>query len=104
VGPLLAHLILDQTRQYPRIRLGTPAQTVRATVIGAGMQSTEISGATVHLDAGLLPIRNLPVLKLELTESVFESRSLLTELVRQTLRQGASLFDPAVSPPLAIAL
>lgn len=105
VGPLLAHHILEHARQrYPGIRLGTPEQTVRATVIGAGMQSMEISGATVHLDAGLLPIRNLPVLKLELTESVFERQATLSGLVRQTLRHGASLFDPHASPPLALAI
>ncbi len=104
VGPLLAHLIVEQARQYPSIRLGTPEQTVRATVIGAGMQSTEISGATVHLDASLLPIRNLPVLKLELTEAVFEQSEMLGGLVRQTLEHGANLFDPHASPPMAIAL
>jgi ethanolamine utilization protein EutA len=104
IGPLLAHVIRAQLQKYPDIRLGTPKQTARATVIGAGMQTTEISGATVHLDLSLLPIRNLPVLKLELMESVLKSQGLLRESIRQTLRHGANLFDSEASPPLAIAL
>ncbi|MGG1400319.1 ethanolamine ammonia-lyase reactivating factor EutA [Bacillus salipaludis] len=38
-----------------------PQETVRATVLGAGMQTTEISGATIEADNGKLPLKNLPV-------------------------------------------
>ncbi|WP_187373187.1 ethanolamine ammonia-lyase reactivating factor EutA [Bacillus rubiinfantis] len=38
-----------------------PLETVRATVLGAGTETTEISGATIHVDERDLPIRNLPV-------------------------------------------
>lgn len=104
MGPLLAHTLKEQAAFYPEIRLGRPQQTVRATVIGAGMQTTEISGATVHFDASLLPIRNLPVLKAELTPQLLEKPEVLTEALRQTFRYGATLFDPEASPPFALAL
>ena len=71
IGPLLAHTWKELSLQYP-IRLIQADQTVRATVIGAGMQSMEISGATLHLDASLLPIRNLPVLGLDITPQMLE--------------------------------
>lgn len=38
-----------------------PDETVRATVLGAGTQTTEISGATIQVDSSQLPLRNLPV-------------------------------------------
>lgn len=38
-----------------------PKETVRATVLGAGMQITEISGSTIEVDNRLLPLRNLPI-------------------------------------------
>lgn len=38
-----------------------PVETVRATVLGAGTQTTEISGATIQVAPHELPLRNLPV-------------------------------------------
>ncbi|WP_088831500.1 ethanolamine ammonia-lyase reactivating factor EutA [Paenibacillus tyrfis] len=103
IGPLLAHTLKACAARYP-IRLAVPDQTVRATVIGAGMQSTEISGATVHLDPTLLPIRNLPVCKLELTLSLLEQPASLAAAVGQTMQSGAALFERDASPPFALAL
>jgi ethanolamine utilization protein EutA len=103
IGPLLAHTWKQCSTQYP-IRLMPADQTVRATVIGAGMQSTEISGATVHLDESLLPIRNLPVLKLDLTPQMLEQTQLLAVAIEAVMRSGASLFDRDSSPPFGLAL
>jgi ethanolamine utilization protein EutA len=38
-----------------------PAQTVRATVIGAGAHTLSLSGSTIWLEGVALPLRNLPV-------------------------------------------
>ena len=38
-----------------------PAQTVRATVIGAGAHTLSLSGSTIWLEGVQLPLRNLPV-------------------------------------------
>jgi len=40
-------------------------ETLRATVIGAGTHLVSISGSTIAFSAELLPMRNLPVLKLD---------------------------------------
>lgn len=103
IGPLLAHALRQCCERYP-IRLAQPDQTVRATVIGAGMQSTEISGATVHLDASLLPIRNLPVLKLDISPHMLAREALLKEAAAGVMRTAASLFEQDASPPFALAL
>lgn len=38
-----------------------PIETVRATVLGAGTQTTEISGATIQVSPSDLPLKNVPV-------------------------------------------
>lgn len=38
-----------------------PLETVRATVLGAGIELTEISGATIEVKPSYLPIKNVPV-------------------------------------------
>jgi ethanolamine utilization protein EutA len=40
------------------------AETIRATVVGAGSHATSISGSTISVSSGVLPIKNIPVLKL----------------------------------------
>ncbi len=62
VGPLLAQSL----RLNPRIRqmrVEKPAQTLRATVLGAATQTITLSGSTIFTDARLLPLRNLPVIR-----------------------------------------
>ena len=39
-----------------------PLETVRATVMGAGAQSTDVSGATIEIDGAVLLLKNVPVL------------------------------------------
>jgi ethanolamine utilization protein EutA len=41
-----------------------PAETIRATVVGAGSHTTDISGSTINVSDGILPIKNIPILKL----------------------------------------
>lgn len=60
IGPLLATTLHD----HPRLRemnVQFPAQTVRATVIGAGAHTLSLSGSTIWLEGVQLPLRNLPV-------------------------------------------
>lgn len=42
--------------------LEKPNETVRATVIGTGTQSVNLSGSTIHLQENTLPLRNVMVL------------------------------------------
>lgn len=66
VGPLLAASI----RLHPALRaydVQRPAETLRATVLGAGTQTVTLSGSTIWAEREVLPIRNAPVVRPALT-------------------------------------
>lgn len=61
VGPLLAEAL----RQHPALTAYTvrpPAETLRATVLGASTQSITLSGSTIWAEREILPLRNIPVI------------------------------------------
>lgn len=101
-GPLLAYAFKRECENHS-FSLIPAEHTVRATVIGAGMQSMQISGATIFVEASLVPMKNVPVLKLDLTDQELTEDIIRTEVTRG-LERGAQLFDPESSPPFAIAL
>lgn len=104
-GPMLGQM-LQQVREretYP-FRWIEPEQTVRATVIGAGMQSTEISGSTVHIKPELLPIKNLPILKLELAREEWDNPVRLHQEASSVYELGLRLFGSSTAIPFALAL
>ena len=61
LGPLLGKAIADSTLCRQAYMLG--AETIRATVIGAGCHSTRLSGSTVFCRNTSLPKKNIPVLR-----------------------------------------
>lgn len=105
MGPLLAHSLQHELNRFPW-RVAIPDQTVRATVIGAGMQSTEISGSTVFLNEALLPLKNIPVIKLELEAGRITGMTTeaFRKLVKQTMSDASRLFDATAVVPFALAI
>jgi len=67
IGVLLGEAIRDSAllRKVPQL---AAAETIRATVVGAGTHITKLSGSTIDYDASLLPIKNVPALKLTAQE------------------------------------
>ncbi len=64
IGPLLGHC-LRQEAAFQQVEILKPLETIRATVVGAGSNTMEISGSTVAVsDPSVLPLKNLPILKL----------------------------------------
>ncbi|MEK3700430.1 ethanolamine ammonia-lyase reactivating factor EutA [Paenibacillus sp. FSL R10-2199] len=63
IGPLLAHAIKKAAEHYP-VKLQAAPGAQRATVIGAGVHTLQLSGSTVYADPNLLPLRNIPVVEL----------------------------------------
>ena len=63
IGVLLGRAIRKSSLGSPK-RLIPSAETIRATVVGAGSHTTKLSGSTVTYTGRLLPIKNIPVLKL----------------------------------------
>ncbi|MFW9805403.1 MAG: ethanolamine ammonia-lyase reactivating factor EutA, partial [Candidatus Thorarchaeota archaeon] len=63
LGVFLAKAIQEKTEEI-RIRVERPEHRIRATVIGAGNFSLQVSGSTTFLSSGLkYPLRNLPVIE-----------------------------------------
>lgn len=59
------------------------AETIRATVVGAGTHTTNVSGSTISYAMGKLPIKNIPVLRVsaeEEQEPVSFRKAILTRL------------------------
>ena len=48
-----------------------PQETIRATVIGAGIHTMELSGSTIEYTEGALPVQNVPIIKLTDEEEQF---------------------------------
>ena len=59
IGPLLGQEIRKSSLCAGEYRLGE--ETIRATVIGAGCHSAQLSGSTVFCENAALPMKNLPV-------------------------------------------
>lgn len=62
VGPLLAeslrkHAALNSYQIVP------PAETLRATVLGASTQTVTLSGSTIWAEREILPLKNVPVIR-----------------------------------------
>ncbi|MEG1602892.1 MAG: ethanolamine ammonia-lyase reactivating factor EutA [Cloacibacillus sp.] len=62
IGVILGYQIKNHPA-FAGINFYTPYETIRATVVGAGTCTTEISGSTISYAAGQLPIKNIPVLR-----------------------------------------
>ena len=63
IGPLLGRAISASALCRGEYRLGS--ETIRATVIGAGCHSTQLSGSTVFYQNIRFPLKNVPVVDLE---------------------------------------
>lgn len=69
VGVLLAEAIKRKTGKCVQ-EIVEPAETIGATVVGAGNHSMEISGSTIFItDKNVLPIQNIPIVEVEVTEN-----------------------------------
>ena len=73
VGPLLAASLRDNPR-WQQLRVVRPAQTLRATVLGAASQQVTLSGSTIWAEDSHLPLRNAPVIepRVEMTVPHFD--------------------------------
>lgn len=67
-GPLLARAILQHEgfASLPRVEASS---TVRATVIGAGAWALSLSGATVWADDNVLPLKNIPIIPIDISKA-----------------------------------
>ena len=74
IGPVLGQQIAKSRLCQGNFRLGE--QTIRATVIGAGCHSAQLSGSTVFYKAVDFPLKNRPVVQLTDREQVLPEEEL----------------------------
>ena len=84
MGPQLGIAIGKSALCRGQYRLGD--ETIRATVIGAGCHSTQLSGSTVFVRDVTLPMKNLPV-------AVFSRQEQDSPELPQFIRQRLQTFD-----------
>lgn len=97
LGPALA-LGLKKTMADEAIEVLKPDETIYATVIGAGVHTTELSGSTIYLsDSKALPLRDLPALRLTETKDMQE----VTEEIQAKIDKF-SLQDQRILPAIVV--
>ncbi|WP_312642382.1 ethanolamine ammonia-lyase reactivating factor EutA [Hydrogenoanaerobacterium sp.] len=87
IGIMLGEEIQKNTH-FAKVELLRAAETIRATVVGAGTHTTEISGSTISYAKDKLPIKNIPILKV----SQEEEASL--ETLAASIRSQIPLYMP----------
>ena len=88
MGPELGNAIRESRLCQGEYVLGT--ETIRATVIGAGCHSTQLSGSTVFYRSVSFPMKNLPVVTVSPAD----------QIVPEQIRQRLSTHD--TTPVLAL--
>ena len=68
IGIILGREI-RQSELFTRLKVMESEETIRATVVGAGSHTAEISGSTVTYDKSVLPLKNIPVVRIPFNEN-----------------------------------
>lgn len=79
IGILLGKAIRESDL-CKRLKVVKSRETIRATVVGAGTHTTEISGSTITYTKNVFPIKNLPILKLSKEDENDLANSILKKL------------------------
>ncbi len=90
VGPLFAQSLRRNPR-WQQLRIEEPAQTLRATVLGAASQQVTLSGSTIWAERSHLPLKNLPVIEPRLRDSVPEYQD--PDAIRRAITQAVRRWD-----------
>ncbi|MGE7766017.1 ethanolamine ammonia-lyase reactivating factor EutA [Peribacillus sp. NPDC096540] len=67
-----------------------PVETIRATVLGAGTHTTEISGATIEVNDSHLPVRNIPVYRIDFQGALEQG----IEGMSKAVQDAITIYDP----------
>ena len=100
IGLLLAQSLRLNPR-LQRLVIEPPAQTMRATVMGASSQTVKLSGSTIWAEERALPLRNVPVIRPHLPRIEGSSQDELAAAILAARQRWDSNYDAAVQ---AIAL
>lgn len=79
IGLLLGRRI-KESRFFTDCEVLDTVETIRATVVGAGSHTAEVSGSTISYTDDILPIKNVPVLKLAKEDEELNSAELANRI------------------------
>lgn len=85
MGIILGEAIRN-SELFKKMKLVKAMETIRATVVGAGSHTTEISGSTITFTEENFPIKNLPILKLAKSDEVN------AETIKNALKEKINWF------------
>ena len=80
IGILLGRA-LRKSKIFDQKKVIQSAETIRATVVGAGSHTTDVSGSTITYISDILPIKNIPVLKLAASDE-HEDKEGLQQIIK----------------------
>lgn len=87
LGVLLGRAITEDSA-FELIKRHRGDETIAATVVGAGVHTTEISGSTIEFAAELLPLRNVPIIR------IASAQSATPELLADEIAHRIGLMNP----------
>ena len=98
IGVLLGRAIRTHAA-FQTVELYRAVETIRATVVGAGTHTTEVSGSTITYEKDRLPIKNIPILR------VAEDDEAHLDTLSASIRTQMAMYRPeGVTELVAIAL
>ncbi len=98
IGVLLGRAIKNHSC-FKQIKTYVAKETIRATVVGAGTHTTEVSGSTIAYDRKKLPVKNIPILK------ITKEEELSFDAINNSINRQLPMFFNGNKPePVAIAM
>ena len=98
IGPAFGNA-LHHHPGFQKFTIAEPPETMRATVLGAASQLITLSGSTIWAERGILPLRNVPVIRPKPDHGA--DLSLLPAMISAAVQQWD--INPA-SDPFAISI
>jgi len=88
IGPLLGWAVREKLKEVG-IEPVKPSETIRATVIGAGTHSVNLSGSTISVRDESLPLKNVSVIS-PFAEDMPETVEMISQQVRRAVEMVTS--------------
>lgn len=82
LGILLARKITESDL-FKKHRVVKADETIRATVVGAGSHTTDISGSTISYNGDIFPLKNIPIIKITTDEEKFVAAELTATIKKK---------------------
>lgn len=75
---------IEKSVLFNEFNIYEPPETIRATVVGAGSHTTDISGSTITFTRDVFPLKNIPILKLTETDEM-QGYQKLSQMIKERI-------------------